>query len=591
MKGLFFLRLLFAAMVCTLCACIEFTAGPGRLDVVSITPEVTVSKGEDARLSTGIAGQDISNLSYRWFAFGDDEVETVVSNSRTLEIDTSRSGKRYYYVEVTNERNGTKVSIKSNVSVVTVVSSQPDASVALPGLSSSVSSVEVALADGTTTAVNVEDGLLKLDSFGSNEIVKSIKADGLNGGNPIYIGRKAGEKIELKFSEAGELEFREPDFSGNTPLGAVSEIALISGSKEDMGGSYALEADVDFMDLDWTPVHIPNPDYPPPGMGGGGGGASVPKYLPFNGSFDGADNTISNLKITASESDEAGLFGSTGENAVIKNIKIETADVNNSTVMSGSVGVIAGKNAGIIENCTNAGNITVTSIHTIAANTTGIAGGITGSNTGTIINCHNVGKIDAGSLSGGIVGSNSGGVVKYCSNSGTVSSVTHAGGIVGTQSDSSDDDGYVIACFNSGNVSGNYAGGIVGDNNAGIVACINTGAITGGGNSGGIAGRYSGDITSCYNLGAVSAGSIGSIYGQTYANIPPPTDCYYGGSSPTDTQATKFGDGSSSTGWPTWGANWIHWVNPGDEDSGKYWKEIGDWNNGAPSYPKLWWQQ
>lgn len=144
-------------------------------------------------------------------------------------------------------------------------------------------------------------------------------------------------------------------------------------------------------------------------------------------------------------------------------------------------------------------------------------------------------------------------LIDNCSNSATInSSGVGNGGIVGGRSFA---NGYGIIqnCYNTGIISGTFAGGITGDwfgynsnNLCSIINCYNTGNITGS-NAGGITGAevgYNDDetitpqilIQNCYSLGSIAttAGGIcgGTEEGSTqygpYINIPIVniTNCY-----------------------------------------------------------------
>jgi uncharacterized protein YjdB len=258
----------------------------------------------------------------------------------------------------------------------------------------------------------------------------------------------------------------------------------------------------------------------------------------FSGTFDGAGYTLANINVNNTSSagaDEGqGLFG-----------QITDATIKNVHLISGNVRSLA--------SCT---------------------GGICGwSKSATFIGCSNNAAISgANNSTAGISGYG-------CS--------------------------LFIACRNSGAIttSGQYAGGIVAyyfDNGSvtGIVACYNTGAISATGaasyNIGGIAGQAQGSkgILACYNTGAVtfttsSAATIGGIAG-TNSNIM--QGCYWssnnasaaGAGSGAVTNTQKFG----ASAWPstTIHAQWGTGDGSGDN---KYWKALGSWNGGNPTYPTL----
>ena len=129
-----------------------------------------------------------------------------------------------------------------------------------------------------------------------------------------------------------------------------------------------------------------------------------------------------------------------------------------------------------------------------------------------------VATVESDFASAGNIAAVSSGNIYNCSNIGGAStaagkSFSEAGGIVGRIREY----GKVSNCYNTGDVSASYAGGITGRNYGIIDDCYNTGSIRGG-SGGGIAGLTSnilglthpnfGTITSCYNTGHVTAGGI-----------------------------------------------------------------------------------
>ena len=265
---------------------------------------------------------------------------------------------------------------------------------------------------------------------------------------------------------------------------------------------------------------------------------------PFEGNFNGNDNTIKNLLISVNSEEEtimAGLFGN--NKGKINNVKI----IGNITIAEGLenktiyIGMAAAKNEGLIQACNTEGEIKATNIGTnntveiagIAAENMGkisdsassvniiasqLKAGIAARNTvvpdiedsGEIINCTNIGSVKetTGSdyYTAGIVAENSQGNITSCNNSGSIEG-KKVGGIVGNST------GYIVACQNSGNISNvkeetndtELAGGIAAIlDTATIENCKNTGAISGLTNVGGIVGDNRGTISQSKNEGNIS---------------------------------------------------------------------------------------
>lgn len=200
----------------------------------------------------------------------------------------------------------------------------------------------------------------------------------------------------------------------------------------------------------------------------------------FNGIFDGQGHTISGIYIDSTvnyDYFDRALFSR--NNGTIKNINIENARIeitdtenisNDSSVgiLTGSnygtiqsvniinssinvittksvyTGGIAGRNNGIIENCSNSSNITTNLIQAV--------GGIAGTNAKIIRKSNNFGTIQGTNQTnyndvglGGVAGNNHN-KINLCYNAGTVTGGNHVGGIVGSNFDSDD---ITINCYNT----------------------------------------------------------------------------------------------------------------------------------------------
>ncbi len=223
----------------------------------------------------------------------------------------------------------------------------------------------------------------------------------------------------------------------------------------------------------------------------------------FNGHYDGQNHTISNLSQDRRDEFNAGMFGLTGENAEISNIKFVKPSVRSN---KSKVGVVVGENNGKVS------NITVTA-------------GYVGSDA---------------FYNGGIVGMNNGtGVVEHTAYSGTVEGESMVGGVVGVnynEINSSWSDATINATAAKGS-----SGGVCGSASratSSINDCYFTGVVTdayGNGDLGGIVGYYYlGTINRCWNGGQVNAsfgqthtGPTGGIVGRAIGVKV--NDCYNSG--------------------------------------------------------------
>lgn len=135
----------------------------------------------------------------------------------------------------------------------------------------------------------------------------------------------------------------------------------------------------------------------------------------FSGIMDGDGHKISGLYIDSDEN-SAGLFGDM--HGTVKNLYL-----SGEVSAKSSVGIIAGKNYGMIENCSVSGSV-------FAKNNYG--GGICGENYGSVKNCLSaLYGAEAGSYSGGISGRNSGEIEKCLSACDKIFADMYSGGIAG----------------------------------------------------------------------------------------------------------------------------------------------------------------
>jgi len=121
--------------------------------------------------------------------------------------------------------------------------------------------------------------------------------------------------------------------------------------------------------------------------------------IKFIGTYDGAGYNISNL--TINQGKYVGLFGFSGNSAVIKNVSLLKASISGGFHYTDYIGAIAGYNFGTIKNS----NAQVT------ASGGSDIGGIAGINSGSISNSYTKGTISGTENSiGGLVGSNDGSI-------------------------------------------------------------------------------------------------------------------------------------------------------------------------------------
>ncbi|WP_226536244.1 cell wall-binding repeat-containing protein [Fictibacillus halophilus] len=159
---------------------------------------------------------------------------------------------------------------------------------------------------------------------------------------------------------------------------------------------------------------------------------------------------------------------------------------------------------------------------TLTAKTTSYAGGIVGSlnSDSSISNAYNTGNIQFGTTGGGIAGYSYKGTITESYNTGELSSESSSskgGGIVGSASSSTISDSYNMGEIHSA-AQYSRGGGIAGtlSANSTISGSYNTADITEDGSVGGIVGElYSSVISQTFNTGTLSGSFAGGINGYS----------------------------------------------------------------------------
>ena len=252
-----------------------------------------------------------------------------------------------------------------------------------------------------------------------------------------------------------------------------------SGADAFLNAYYKLNGDIRLPDsINWEPM-----------------ASNVNK--PFNGVFDGAGSSISQL-VYNSESGVAkniALFGYLGVNAVVRDLYVNNVSFNGDFRQSA---VIAAENRGTIIGCVvNSGNIG-------DENTKGIRiGGLVALNYGSIQKSSCLANVYGGSYSGCLVGENWGSLVA-CYSTGNFTtndpSVTSQGGLVGESGEGSS----IVGCYSKGGkmICGRICGGLVGQFKWGyMVSCYATGtaeilSVAANSYAGDLIGKYYGDVFS-----------------------------------------------------------------------------------------------
>ena len=217
------------------------------------------------------------------------------------------------------------------------------------------------------------------------------------------------------------------------------------------GRTVKLGADIDLSKLtsaatEWTPI---------------GSYVNYSNYKAFKGIFDGQGHTVSNLNISTTSTQYAGLFGYV-ENATIKNVVVQ-GSVSGKQYLAGVIGYAKGSLT--CEKVKNEASVTGTSTYL-----GGIVSHIATSNTSTVsfTSCVNKGNVThstktGSSYAGGLVGNIANNPINAnftdCYNTGNIDGGYYMGGILGfTGSSSSKVMVSLNNCYSTGTVTSGYTG-------------------------------------------------------------------------------------------------------------------------------------
>ena len=197
----------------------------------------------------------------------------------------------------------------------------------------------------------------------------------------------------------------------------------------------AYDTDLDTTNGNWTPI----------------GSATLGGR--FTATFAGNGYTISNMSVAiTSIGGNAGLFGSTGVGAVIRNVGLIGVSVQGGSANNNNAGGLVGIN----DNATIIGSYVTGSV----VGDGGAAGGLVGLNTlGTIIGSYATGSVSGNDRIGGLVGQNDNGTISNSYATGSVTGSSEVGGLVGRSVGGAISNSYAIGVVTGIGIN---VGGLVG---------------------------------------------------------------------------------------------------------------------------------
>ena len=225
----------------------------------------------------------------------------------------------------------------------------------------------------------------------------------------------------------------------------------------------------------------------------------------LSATFDGQNNEIQNIYIKRSGS--SALFTNV---STVKNIGV----TGNITSTGGVAAGICNFTSNKINNCWNKAKITG---DTGAAGIFSNPNPIVGSNAS---NCYNTGEIISKGVQSNAAGISTGNcnLIEKCYNMGTVTGTYYVGGIASGANGQST----IKQSYNTGDIKGLRAGGILGVGGKVISNSYNTGTIMGSSYAGGICSNTV-TVFNCFNKGTLKGNFVGGIASEVSGKI---LNCY-----------------------------------------------------------------
>jgi len=273
----------------------------------------------------------------------------------------------------------------------------------------------------------------------------------------------------------------------------AEQMNSIGLNPEDWDRHFRLTADIDMNDLD---------------------GAKVNLIGTFEGAFDGNDHTIANLIYRVTDEDSRagpiGLFRSvSGWDALVQNLGLIEPDLRadpTCTRRISYIGALVGSvGQGWVRNCYVKGG------HVLGRyEVGGLAGGCY--DNAAVSESWSTAEVSGDYHVGGLVGYIEGSSIWSCHAGTRVSGLLDAGGLVGVLRQ----EGVIEDCFSTGTVTGDQAGGLVGELEEGSVSrCYSTASVSGSFSLGGLVGLNHGVIRTSWAGGEIAGGmTIGGLVGS-----------------------------------------------------------------------------
>lgn len=447
--------------------------------------KITVLKTEISKASSTLYYKETTTLKVNnapskvTWSSGDTNIATV--NSKGV-VTACGVGSTYIYAKVSIGTYKSKITVKDRDQAVNISIATNDGGFFVKGENSANISFDVNEYDAAQANVYIQDAsenIVYEKTF--NNLVKnnaySFEWDGKDSNGAYVSGGTYYVFVEVGSTKTQSSEFKfikTNDFSDGSGS-ETNPFAVETVSEFEKIVKYPTAHFIQTKDLDFEYEAV---------------GGLFSQDQQFNGIYDGAGKTISNIAATEA------LFKYVGANGVIKNLKMTSC-----SVVGDDQALLVKYNYGKVQNCNVGGTVTAT-VRSSNRSGSANAGLMIYYNYGTVSNCETYGNVTATGQNG---------------------DHAHAGGIA----EFNGQTGKIISCVSHTNAKSwsdnrdTLAGGIVAINDGMINGCEADGTIEATGRSlwkvgpGGIAGTNNSQIIDCYytgssdvNIAGINSGTI-----------------------------------------------------------------------------------
>ena len=245
---------------------------------------------------------------------------------------------------------------------------------------------------------------------------------------------------------------------------------------------------------------------------------SSPVSTAFSGTFEGLGNSIFNMTIDDATDADVGLFASTVNGAMVRDITlvhiVVTGDAGNASV-GGLIGTMSAGSS--VEGASTSGTITMNSAFCQSCTFSAGVGGLVGSSAGAISNSSSSANVrSAGQYdnTGGLIGTDTGTIANsYATGKVSGSDDPQIGGLAGVDNAGTTDNSYATGTI-SGSGTNVSIGGFAGQAAGLIENSFASGNVSSTGSSaGGLVGIEDGQIENSYATGNVHGAGVGGLVG------------------------------------------------------------------------------